>query len=493
MRKGGGSAVYEGRVVSSDKRSREGERERRQPAVQLSCWLQDGPAVVPCFSMASLERVNSFDLRLQSLTSPQTLAREASDYAVRVLQLWLLRRLRLSRVRAALTARKPELLTVLQRLRGTPLQSFDATTAALTDPVFAEALSSVLTSLPVDPVLRNRNAMARSARFISSAVLVRLHPSEMLTASHGTSLDAFAEDASEEAKLCKNAATMVCSGLASLISSVLEDQPLRLFRARFIGFRFAVRYYVESMSAWKRLDADRMVAALQATFVEVYGVLNSLETSLRQGSISDEVYQRNQQLAIQQFARIELELTQLLGSNSKARGVIEELKAYCEAMHAHGALTSQTSVTLRREANEQSKVENELTSPPGLIEELVAAAKHYADFNFTEEETQLVNSLKSVTDTPLDVIIYEVCVSDKYALSNESPRPEFKLFEYSNEGSFSQNAKDFLRCRFLQILGDRLISSLTPSSVENTQQVLDDPAPEVLTRYIRYPSEMSLR
>ena len=422
--------------------------------------------------MASLERVSSFDSRLQSLSSPQTLANEARDYAARVLQLWVLRRLKLSRVRTALVSRRAELLVVLRCLSDVPSQSFDATTASLTDPVFSEALSSVLTALPVDPVLRNRNSMARSARFIGSAVLVRWHASQMLTATQHDSLDTFVEDVSEEAKFCKNAASMVCSSMAALISSVLEERPLNHFRAKLVGFRFAVRYFVESMSAWRRLDSDRMAAALQATFVEVYGVLISLETSFRLGNIQEEEYRRNKVLAMEQFARIEYELKHLLGT--RANGAMEELKAFCEAMLSQGDLTSETRVTLQREAGDQA-VEQTLTSTPAWMVEVVGTAKRFSDFKFTDSESQLVSALTSVTDTPLDLIIYEVCVSDKFTFSNESPCPEFKPFEYADLEGVNRDAKQFLRSRFLQILGDRLISSLTPSIIEDIQQVFDHP------------------
>ena len=209
----------------------------------------------------------SLDRRLESLSSPQTLAEEARDYAARLLQLWLLRRLKLKRVRAALLSRRTALLSLRDGLRDAPSQTLDAATAALTAPTFAKHLSSVLTALPTDPQLRSRNAMARSARLISSAILIRWHSAEMLTTTQSNSLDAFVEDVSEEAKFCKNAASMVCSSLAALVSSLLEDRPLAHFRAKLVGFRFAVRYFIESMNAWKRLDSNRLAAALQATFV----------------------------------------------------------------------------------------------------------------------------------------------------------------------------------------------------------------------------------
>ena len=407
----------------------------------------------------------SLEARQQLLSSPTD--GEVRAYAALVLQQWLRRGRRLRRLQAVLAAERSGLQTVLARLIGAAPDSLAAASASLTDPVFSEAMATLLSALPVDPGLRKKNALARSVRFISSALLVRWRASEVLTVPQSGSIDTFVEDTSATARQCRNAANMVCSGLSSLISAVLEDQPLRVFRTRLVGYRFAVRYFVEAMAAWRALDAELMASALQTTFVEVYSVLLSLENSFAMGTIEQEEFESNKLLALEQFSRIEQELTQLLGH--RAKGVIEELKAFCESMHVRGDLSSDAAIKLRKD--DAVQVVDEVTAPPMLMEEVYVIADKYADFQFTDSESQLIQSLLGVTEMPLDGIIYELCVSDKFVFRQESECPEFKLFEYVYDEGKDQDVKQFLRKRLLQVLGDRLISSLSPSSVDENMQV----------------------
>jgi len=102
--------------------------------------------------------------------------------AAATLQQWARARAQQAKLRALLTTLGHPAVTILTTLRRfqphTP--TFPACRALLGDAAFSAALATLLAAMPLDPLLKGKNPLARQPRTFASALLVAYHPSEVL-------------------------------------------------------------------------------------------------------------------------------------------------------------------------------------------------------------------------------------------------------------------------------------------------------------------------
>ena len=125
------------------------------------------------FNGGSLERLNSFDRLMFSLTTQDEVSSEDLDSAAELVQSWFRRKTKMQNLLNKMTSSHMQnnhgvILDVLKGLNGV---SFDDVQSILVSLDFTNALKAFLCSLPRDPILRNRNAHCRTPQFIASAII----------------------------------------------------------------------------------------------------------------------------------------------------------------------------------------------------------------------------------------------------------------------------------------------------------------------------------
>ena len=248
-----------------------------------------------------LIKQSSFDKLMTMCSSPVASPEEEEVgprrmTAAAVLQQWARARAQQAKLRALLANLGAPATTILSTMRRfqPPTPAFSQCTALLGDAVF----SSALAALPLDPSLKGKNPLARQPRTFASALLVAYHPSEVLLD------EADQEDTTTEvrrsawvtictmlpsvtnpcyqARRCQRAATLLVARSSRFLTIVGRlaaeagggqtalpglgcgpgpGQARRVggseLRAVFVGWRFAVRSFVEALEAWKVREGER--------------------------------------------------------------------------------------------------------------------------------------------------------------------------------------------------------------------------------------------
>jgi hypothetical protein len=432
--------------------------------------------------MSALIRKSSIDALKTSLSSEHNVNLDNTSNAATILQQWLQKRAKLLLLRKTLLHLSSSIISVMDIMNNLSTHTMEEVQMILAEPSFTSSLSTILQSFPIDPTLQKKNSMARSVRFISSAFVIKLFASTILTVSKDYGHPSAEPDTGDEAIHCKTAATMLFHSLFSLLKSV-SSSSIILFRDRQVAYRFSVRYFIEALQVWERLDTDRLCLSLQAPFLEIYSMLLSLDIAFQKGEMLSHDYEENKSLTLMQVNRIEGMLIELLGT--RGRCAIEELKAYCESNKRTSEDHSNfpPSITLSKEESVPQPVElKEISSTTTeFVSSVNSILNTYIHFEFSESENNLVYSLTQATDIPLDTIIYEVCLYGKYYIPPEAPIPRFTLFTYSDIAATQDtlttagppsDIKALLKSRLLQLMGDKLICSLRSSSIVSPMEVL---------------------
>lgn len=432
--------------------------------------------------MAELVRVSSIDALYRSLNSPQCAQLDLRGEAAALVQLWWRRRARLVRTRRSIQSQRDQVDYVMT---GIALLisgiSFEDAQAIVVENTFNQALSQLLLTLPHDPALSKNNSKVRSVRFISSAFMIREFSRVILTYSKDYNLADVVIDECLEAKLCKNAASMVYSCFVHLL--VAADSPLQAFRAALISYRFAVRYFFEAMSSWRKVDSDRLVVSLQKPYIEIYSMLMALERQ-GPGASSSSEFEDTRAQARQHLTRIERMFSDVLGARGSS--IVEELIAYCrsfESAHdAHDHADSSALASYPSRSIATSAAPRQVPFSEDFIFAVESVVMSNLEFEFAESDQRLVSALVNVTSAPLDQIMYEVCVYGRYSEKPLGPRAAFALYTYdqptdaAQEESVAQSPSDrlkrHLRRDMLRYMGDKLVVSLRGSSVASLAEVV---------------------
>lgn len=146
--------------------------------------MESGPLMdgVPLVRMSSFDRLMQRCGGEDSVSTGYPSKIQTNDASLTI-QHWykkVLQQLKLRQLLATLAPQAEIVLTTLGRFQRSPVPPFQQCTKQLGSSGYAVALGSILTTLPLDPMLKTKNAMARHPRTLSSCVLIAWHPHEVL-------------------------------------------------------------------------------------------------------------------------------------------------------------------------------------------------------------------------------------------------------------------------------------------------------------------------
>ena len=437
--------------------------------------------------MSELVRTTSIDALYHSLSNSHSRDADRKWNAASLLQNWWRKLLKLRLLFQSLSNKMSAVEFLLQNLTELHQLSFDDVQKILTGQEMTQAISSILSCLPTDSSLKRKTAFVKTARFLNSSIMIYCFSKQILTitkeSAGGQEIE---EDTSEEAVLCRNAASMLFHAFIHLILAVFSSASIRNFRQALVSYRFSVRYYVVALEAWERIDSERLGVSLQAPFIEMYSLLIALDTAYEDGQMSKEDYDTAKLNATAQFDRIKETLIRVLGKRGEE--IVSELKAYCEAFTSVSPKSSvdgneMTSFKANGATSGDASAADVTLSQLEFTAEMDLIIAKSLNFDFTPSEKTLISNLVLATDVPLDTIIYELCVAGKYTVVVDSPSQFFSPYKYADEDDATASLKSasprsaeemkmFIRRRMLQILGDKLISSLRRSPYSSLHEIV---------------------
>eukprot|EP01041_Mallomonas_annulata_P002376 gene2376-4612_t len=200
-----------------------------------------------------------------------------------ILQLWWKKMNSLVKVRRKILS----ILESVRCCRGT-LQllnisspNFDELQVDLKKELFLSSLSAVLEALPRDPTLGRRNIQARSVRTTCLSYLIYLFPSKILLLEDG------AEDKCPEAIECHRAAQLLCLNFLKFLEILLlpkENISMYKFGNYFRSYRFSMRYFIEKLESWKKIDKIRMIKSLDLSYMDTYKIMYATQNTIQNQS-----------------------------------------------------------------------------------------------------------------------------------------------------------------------------------------------------------------
>jgi hypothetical protein len=79
-------------------------------------------------------------------------------------------------------------------------------------------------------------------------------------------------DAGPEAANCQTAAALLMFTLKRLLNGIKSDS-ICTFRVAFVGYRYAVRHFLNCMEVWKKLDEERARKSFELSYIDSYAML----------------------------------------------------------------------------------------------------------------------------------------------------------------------------------------------------------------------------
>lgn len=113
--------------------------------------------------------------------------------------------------------------------------------------------------------MKIQNKLARSVKVISSAAIIADFAGEVFEVDDKP-------DMSPEAVSCKIAGALLMFTLKRLWKGI-KSNSISTFRFSFLGYRYAVRHFLECMDVWKRMDAERVRKNFELSYIDSYAML----------------------------------------------------------------------------------------------------------------------------------------------------------------------------------------------------------------------------
>lgn len=189
---------------------------------------------------------------------------------------------RVSQIRSKLNSEKDRLsncVIVVIALENNPL--FESSHLTLNDASFMASLANFFSHLPRDPSLKSHQvSAARNVKLITSALLIWYFPSIVLSA------DEFDVSRRRDILKCQKAAGMLKCAFLRLSRRILNNEKhnINSFRSALVGFRFSVRYFLNQLDEWKKIDQRDVVKSLEDVYLDSYHTLLYTRSAL--GSMS---------------------------------------------------------------------------------------------------------------------------------------------------------------------------------------------------------------
>ena len=281
---------------------------------------------------APLERLNSFDRLMLSLTAQEEVTNEDLDSAAELVQLWFKRKMKMhALINKMITSDMQKniniVLDVMNSINKQDIM-FDDVQSILVSKDFKTSLTHILVSLPRDPILKNSNKHCRSSQFIASALIICIHANSVLVTAKTDGTEVL--DTSFEARVCQNASSLLMHSLIKLLSilntsnSTTPPPTVKTFRHDLLLFRFSVRYFHKAMNDWRSLDLQRMGQSMLGNYRDCYKmyVVYAKEQTEEAQTLADTMKQ--------QLSKMRVTMEKILGK-STANSKIEEAEAMVDS------------------------------------------------------------------------------------------------------------------------------------------------------------------
>ena len=376
----------------------------------------------PITRQTSLSRLNAqLESNLQQSTAN----------AIPVIRSWYKNHHKLCHVRTSLQNAETILITVINTIESEfrTTGSFDIAIGRVQSKPFLDNLSQLLAMLPRDPNVKLKQQAL--IRVLASAVLICFYPGNIL--SLGDDGAAPIPDPSPEAERCAVAAKLLVNRLLCLLKKQIGHVhcPMNVFKQRLLGYRFAFRHFIETLDAWKVLDAERIVRSMQNPYIFCYGAylsaLNSQQASAEPDidSVVDNAHK--------QVERMHLSMAQLVGKKRAA----ELQQAWQAEVNLQMTPTTPTAADVAGSGAGASPVVSPLTNEEKAetISQAPVASSSPARapagsgdgaVGIGARNEQLLSSLSGMMGLDNDRLVHEICVNPSFRLPDVARDP-FKL------------------------------------------------------------------
>jgi hypothetical protein len=387
--------------------------------------------------------------------------------------------------------------------------SFDNASEKLSEATFVSSLSTLLRALPKDPIMgskngikssesicKQQNIMGRSARFISSVIMIKYFPKYVLSSSQDEDGNN-GVDESPEAKQCFHDALSMIRSLRKLMKfiSIFSSSPstkrqLNKFQQVLLTYRLTARTFISSLESWKELDAQRMIQSLEFSYMQCYAIYVASSEEAHAANINGENNADNDKSSFIKTAELQCRkisqgMIQVLGE-SKAINRMEELSAQVEAaMAIEYKRTSESNI----EKLDPTKVlQNH--NMASLLESLSATnINENEDIKYQkqrDEELRLLNRLAELSGVENERLAHEICLDATYRLPETKSPNQIVITDVTiNDDTLysttlgnredlirnPQEAADKMRNHMIRIMRDRMKCSLQISSVTDVSQI----------------------
>lgn len=337
--------------------------------------------------------------------------------------------------------------------------SFDYASELLSEAKFVASLSTLLRAFPKDPnmgskngikssesICKQQNMMGRSARFISSVIMIKYFPQYVLSSSSSENEESNNNgvDDSPEAKECFNGALSLIRSLRKLMkfisifsTSLSAKKQLNKFQQVLLTYRLTARTFISSLESWKELDAQRMIQSLEFSYMQCYAIYIATSEEANVANINGETNNDKSSFiktAELQCRKISQGMIQVLGE-SKAINRIEELSAQVEAAIAIEYKRTIES-TLEDNNNSDSTKTLQSHNMASLIESFSATNMNdNEDTKYQkqrDEELRLLNRLAELSGVENERLAHEICLDATYRLPETKSPNEIEITSVTN-------------------------------------------------------------
>jgi len=445
--------------------------------------------------MSSLERL------MEALSDSDPHSQDMVRNAVHTVVEWWRKRKSIASIKRDICSVKSCIATCLETIQEiqSPSVYFLSAQTKLTTDVFVSSLSAFLNKLPRDPGLKSRNKFARSVRVISSAILISRFAENVLEFEN-------VPDNGPEATECKLTALVLLFSLRRLFKAC-DAESLHEFRFAFVGYRFSVRNFLDSLDAWKAMDSERTRKNFEIAYMESYAMLltarkmrDELDRKISDDSLTDreryavakeatnagEVVTTGEE-RINHFRSI---LKKLMNDERYSQR-IEELEAYVQSTVDSSVLEmtldeppAAETVATDVSPSLHARTDHTSSQPPVVnlnqsVDISAASASSGPSSISTlppsREELQLkrVTSLANISSNRVmyELLLdpaYKLPVPDTFSSTDASLNPKHISALMQSDPTAGAQA---LKQHMLRVMGDKMIASMTLSPLQSPSEV----------------------
>lgn len=351
----------------------------------------------------------------------------------------------------------------------------------ISDPTFAESLSVFLNILPRDPSLKAKNKQAKNFRIISSAILIKYFPTDVLQEEEGIS------DKSQEAQECIDSSNRFVFALIRMLSTTKKETSIATFRLILIGYRFCCREYLSKLDAWKLLDVDRTKKSFESAYMETLSVYLSVQKScevitnqlstvapddkaLYEKLIDDQTQFIEMLQAVEiKLNHIRLSMSKIWGNDATLKSRLEEINTFVNMNFNKEFLTADSTSILDGIKSNQS--------PTSVNQQHQQENLKYISKLANTKEFQQLQKLATGANLHVHNLIHEIIMNPNYQFSGNKVQrlPELQITDENFLIPLPLGQVDsmiLIKNQMLNLIRDQLVATLKLSQVEASAEIV---------------------